>query len=80
MKSFVIYLFKVFPWIYLVAGVVTIIANPPLNEYHDENAILAIGMIVGVVVSSFLLYGLSYVIEASCHYLDVNSNNKEAEE
>ena len=80
MKTFIIYLFKIFPWIYLVVGVISIISNPPRNEYHDENAILAIGMIIGVIISTFLLYGLSYVIEASCQYLDSCKKSIKAEE
>ena len=74
MKKFIIGLSKVFPWIYMVVGVISIIANPPRKAY-DEDVPLAIALLVGVVVSALLMYGFSYVIEAACLYLD---KNKEA--
>lgn len=74
MKKFIIGLSKVFPWVYLVLGVLSILMNPPRTETHDENAVLGIAMLAGVVLSAFFFYGLSYVIEAACKYLE--SNNK----
>ena len=56
----------------MVAGVIGIIANPPRTELHDENAPLAIMLLVGVILSALLMYGISYVIEAACLYLEKN--------
>lgn len=72
MKKFIIGLSKVFPWIYMAVGIIGILANPPRTEYHDENAPLAIALLVGVILSALLMYGLSYVIEAACLYLEKN--------
>ena len=72
MKKFIIGLSKVFPWVYMVAGVIGVITYPPRTEYNDENAPLAIVLLVGVVFSALLMYGISYVIEAACLYLEKN--------
>lgn len=74
MKKFIVGLSKVFPWVYMVIGILSILTNPPRTETHDENAVLALVMLVGVILSAFFFYGLSYVIEAACKYLE--SNNK----
>lgn len=75
MKKFIIGLSKVFPWIYTIAGVVFVIDNPPRTSLYDENTPLAIALLIGVVLSGFLLYGLSYVVEAACLYLEKNKQN-----
>lgn len=72
MKKFVIGLSKVFPWVYMLVGGIFVLTNPPRTEYHDENAPLAIALLVGIVLSALLMYGISYVIEAACLYLEKN--------
>lgn len=75
MKKFIIGLSKVFPWVYTIVGVFTILADPPRTSLHDENTPLAIALLIGVVLSGLLLYGFSYVVEAACLYLEKNKQN-----
>ena len=77
MKNFIIKLSKVFPWIYIVLGIVLVIANPPRTKLDDENAPLVIGLIVAIILSGLLFYGFSYIIEAACLYLDEKKKKEE---
>ena len=72
MKNFIVVFSKALPWIYLVLGIVYVFTNTPKNEFGDENGVLAIMMLVGVVLSTLFLVGISYVIEASVKYLQKN--------
>ena len=73
MKKVIVGITKVIPWINLIAGCVVVIANPPRSSWGDENAPLAIAMLIGVVLMSACLLAFSYVVEASCLYLEKNS-------
>lgn len=72
MKNFIVVFSKALPWIYLVLGIAYVFTNTPKNEFGDENGALAIMMLVGVVLSTLFLVGISYVIEASVKYLQKN--------
>ena len=72
MKKFIIQFFKVFPWVLLIVGVVSIIVNPPRNELYDEDIVVAGLMLLSILVSFCVLIGLSYVVEAACLYLEKN--------
>lgn len=76
MKKVVVGITKVIPWINLITGIVIVIANPPRKSWGDENAPLAIAMLIGVVVMSAILQAFSYVVEASCLYLKKNRNER----
>lgn len=76
MKKVIVGITKVIPWINLIAGVVIVIANPPRTYLGDENAPLAIAMLIGVVLLSACLLAFSYVVEASCLYLENNRADK----
>lgn len=73
MKKIVVGITKVIPWINLIVGFVVVIANPPRKSWGDEDAPLAIAMLIGVVFISACLLAFSYVVEASCMYLEKNS-------
>lgn len=69
MKNFIVGFSKVIPWINLICGIIYVFTNTPKNKYGDENAVIAILMLIGVVLSSILLLAFSYVVEASVKYL-----------
>lgn len=71
MKKFIIELSRLTPLLYGVAGTLFVIFNPPMKDY-DEDILLCFIYLTGVILSAFLLYGLSYVIEAACLYLEKN--------
>lgn len=75
MKKFIIGFTKVFPWIYLIGGIIMIVANPPRKGpefygHRDEDPVMALVLITGVLLTTLLLVGFSYIVEASCKYLD----------
>lgn len=76
MKNLIISFTKVFPWIYLLLGFICVFANPPKNEFGDENAILCIALLLAILGTTLLLVAFSYVVEASCMYIE---KNKKAE-
>lgn len=69
MKGFIVSFTKVIPWVYLVLGFIYVFSNPPRTSLGDENAVLAILLLIGVLITTFILVGFSYVVEAACRYL-----------
>lgn len=75
MKKFIVGFTKVFPLIYLIGGIIMIVSNPPKRgpEFYgirDDDPVMALALIAGVILTTFLLVGFSYIVEASCKYLD----------
>lgn len=75
MKKFIVGFTKVFPWIYLIGGIIMIVSNPPRRgpEFYgirDEDPVMIIVLFAGVILTTLLLVGFSYIVEASCKYLD----------
>lgn len=79
MKKFIISLFKIVPWLYLIVGIVVVFANPPRTSLGDEDAVLFFAILLGIILSSFMMYGFSYIVDAACLYLDKHNEKEEAE-
>jgi len=71
MKKFIVVFTKVIPWVFIIAGIIMILANPPRRAHgYDEDPVAAILMLLGVIVSSLLFFAFSYVVEAACLFLE----------
>lgn len=75
MKKFIVGFTKVFPWVYLIGGIIMIAKNPPRRGpefygYREEDPVMALVLLAGVILTTLLFVGFSYIVEASCKYLD----------